>query len=82
VNVKALFLMSPGAAMRMSSAKGQVHLGFHEGFNGAGYMDSYAGEIVIPANAAGFLSSNNWNYGIDSVYGIVKSCFYTTPAAA
>ena len=82
VNVKALFQMAPGAAMRMTSAKGQVHLGFHEGFNGAGYMDSYAGEIVIPANAAGFLSSSNWNYGIDSVYGIVKSCFYTTPAAA
>jgi len=81
INLRTLFEMDPSKAMRLSSAKGKVHLGFHEFVNGAGYMDTYRGEVVIPANASGFAGENRWSYGIDKVYGIVKSCFYSTPAA-
>lgn len=81
INVRALFEHDPTKAMRMTSVKGKVHLGLHEFINGAGYMDTYPGEIAIPADATGFAGVDRWRYGIDKVYGIVKSQFYTTPIA-
>jgi len=80
VNVKALLGSDPTKAMLMSSdRKGRVHLGFHEFINGAGYMDTYNGEVIIPANAIGFAGEERWKWGVNKVYGLVKSCFYTTP---
>ena len=82
VNVRALFEHDPTQAMRMTTEKrGEVHLGFHEPFNGAGYMDTYKGEIVIPADAVGFAGESRWTYGINKTYGLVTSVFHTTPQA-
>ena len=83
VNVRALFELDPTSAWRMTTDRNkQVHLGLHDFVNGAGYMDSYAGEIIIPAEASGFAGANRLSYGINSVYGIVRSYFYTTPVTA
>lgn len=82
VNVRALFEFDPGKAMRMSSKKGEVHLGLHDGvLNGTGYMDTYPGEVVIPVDAIGFLGTNRMRWGVDKVYGLVRSYFFTTPVA-
>lgn len=79
VNVRALFEHDPTTPMRMTARDGKVHVGFHEFINGAGYLDCYPGEVVIPPGATGFAGENRWPYGIDKVYGIVKSAFYTVP---
>ena len=80
INVRALFEHDPTQPMRMTTEKrGEVHLGFHEPVNGAGYMDTYKGEIIIPADAVGFAGENRWSYGIDKTYGLVTSVFRTTP---
>jgi hypothetical protein len=81
INLRELFKLDPTKAMRLSTVKGKVHVGFHEFFNGAGYMDTYPGEVIVPADATGFAGENRWSYGIDKVYCIVKSCFYCTPVA-
>lgn len=77
VNVRALFELDPTKAMRMVSPSGKVHLGLHEFINGAGYLDTYPGEVVIPAEAAGFGGVKTWRYGVNEVYGLVKSSFIT-----
>jgi len=83
INVKDLFEFDPTSPMKMSSTKsGDVHVGLHEFVNGGGYMDTYKGEIVIPPDAVGFAGEDRWSYGIDKVYGLVKSYFYTSPVAA
>lgn len=81
VNVRALFEAAPELPMKMATVKGQVHVGFHQPVNGAGYMDTYAGEVVIPANAIGFAGADRWSYGINRTYGLVRSYFYTTPVS-
>lgn len=82
IDVRALFNLDPTHAMRLSTNKeGKVHVGFHEGINGCGYMDTYDGEVVIPPHAVGFLSALRWKYGIDATYGLFKPCFHTTPVA-
>ena len=82
INVRALFEHDPTRAIRLTSEKkGTVHLGLHEFFNGAGYMDTYKGEVVIPADAVGFAGEDRWSYGINKAYGIVKSYFRATPIA-
>lgn len=83
INVRALFEMDPTKPMRISTEKrGAVHVGFHEFINGAGYMDTYHGEVVIPPEATGFLGEDRMDYGINQTYGIVRSMFYTTPTDA
>lgn len=81
VNLKALFAFDPNKPMRMQTVKGEVHVGFHQVISGAGYMDTYAGDVIVPADATGFGGANRWSYGINKTYGIVKSHFYTTPKA-
>jgi hypothetical protein len=81
INVRALFDLDPVKPMRLSSRRGEVHVGFHNYVSGAGYMDAYAGEIVIPARARGFIEGTRYRWNINEVYGLVKSCFHTTPVA-
>lgn len=79
VNLRALFECDPTKPMRMSTSTGKVHLGLHEPLNGAGYMDSHIGEVVIPANVTGFAAGLEWENSIDNVYGVKKSLFNTKP---
>ena len=79
VNLRVLFECDPTKPMRMSTSTGTVHLGLHEPLNGAGYMDSYIGEVVIPADVTGFAAGLEWENSIDNVYGIRKSLFNTKP---
>lgn len=80
INVRALFEHDHTRPMRLTSKNGTVHLGLHDGvLNGSGYMDTYQGEIVIPAESTGFAGESRWHWGINKVYGIVKSCFYAKP---
>ena len=82
VNVRALFEMDPTQAMRLSTKQGKVHVGFHEGiFSGAGYMDTYPGEIVVPAAATGFIGASRMRYDVNETYGLYLPAFYTTPVA-
>lgn len=82
IDIRALFLMDPRQDMRLTTDKGGlVHVGFHEGFNGAGHMDTYPGEVVVPHDATGFLQSDRWNYGINKVYGLHRPVFHATPVA-
>jgi len=81
INVRALFEHDHTRPMRLTSKNGTVHLGLHDGvLNGSGYMDTYQGEVVIPADATGFAGESRWHWGINKVYGIVKSSFYAKPA--
>lgn len=82
INVKALFNLDPSKPMTIQTVKGEVHVGLHDPLNGAGYMDTYPGEVTIPANAVGFVGADRWSYGINKTYGLVRSCFYTTPKQA
>lgn len=79
INLKALFEMDPSKPMTLKSAKAHVHVGLHEPLNGAGYLDTYPGQVTIPADAVGFFGANRWKYGINKVYGLVRSAFYTIP---
>lgn len=80
INVRALFEHDHTKPMRMTSTKGKVHLGLHDPvLNGAGYMDTYPGEVTIPADATGFGGEKRWNWSINKVYGIVRSCFFSKP---
>lgn len=79
VNLRALFACDPTKPIKMSTPKGQVHIGLHEPLVGAGYMDSYIGEIVIPSEATGFAAGLEWENSIDNVYGIKKASFNTKP---
>jgi len=81
VNVRSLFQASPDLPMLLSTVRGEVHVGFHCPVNGAGYMDTYPGAVVVPANAIGFAGANRWTYGINKTYDLVRSCFYTTPVS-
>jgi hypothetical protein len=79
INIRALYELSPLKPIHITSKKGMVHIGFHEFLNGAGYMDQYAGEIVIPAGVTDFAGRNRWSYGINEVYGIYRPAFFAEP---
>lgn len=80
VEVRTLFDMDPGKDIRFTSNRGQVHLGLHDFvLNGAGHIDSYPGEITIPSTSKGFVGAERMKWTVNSVYGLVKSYFYTTP---
>jgi hypothetical protein len=81
INVRALFEFDCTQAMVLTSDKrGEVHLGLHDGvLNGTGYMDTYPGAVVIPAEATGFAGAARWRWSINETYGIVRSVFRSTP---
>ena len=80
INVRALFEHDCTTPMFWSTAKGKVHIGLHDGvLSGAGYMDAYDGYVLIPANETGFAGEARWHWGINKVYGVVKSYFKVTP---
>lgn len=80
IELLALLALNPVKPMVLSTDKGgEVHIGFHDFVNGAGYMDTYKGSIVIPANETGFTGSDRWSYGIDKVYCLYKPALYTEP---
>jgi hypothetical protein len=80
IEVRALLELDPAKPMVLTTKKrGEVHVGFHCFVNGAGYMDTYPGSITVPANETGFTGVDRWSYGIDNVYGLVKSFLYVTP---
>lgn len=78
INVKSLFEHDPYSPMRLSS-KGKVHIGLHDFINGAGYMDTYPGEVIIGADECGFVGDSRLRYGVDKVYGLVRSAFKAEP---
>lgn len=82
MNVRALFEHDPTCPMRLSTRCGKVHVGLHEFVNGAGYIDTYPGDFVVPADARGFAGVERWAYGIDSTYGIVRHVFNAIPVPA
>lgn len=78
INVKSLFMHDPYTPMRLSS-KGKVHIGLHDFINGAGYMDSYPGEVIIAPNECGFAGDQRLRYGVNKVYGLYRPVFNTEP---
>lgn len=83
IEVRALLTLDPSKPMSWTTrSKGEVHVGFHCFVNGAGYMDTYPGEVTIPPEETGFSSRNRWAYGIDKTYGLYRPAFYTTPIEA
>lgn len=82
INVRALLQLDPRQPMRLCTTKREeVHVGFHEGINGAGYMDTYKGEVVVPPTAVGFLGAKRWRWSINETYGLFRPAFYATPVA-
>lgn len=80
INVRALFELDPSKAMRWSTKqKGCIHVGFHDPVNGAGYMDTYPGELIIPATETGFASASRWSYGITKSYGLYRPAVKVDP---
>lgn len=80
IEVRALLGLDPSKPIVLTTDKTQkVHVGFHCFVNGGGYMDTYAGEITIPAEETGFTGADRWAYGIDKTYGLYKPAFHTTP---
>ncbi|WP_341744740.1 hypothetical protein [Azonexus hydrophilus] len=80
VNVKDLLSLDPSKPMKWSTeGKQEVHVGFHQPVCGAGYMDTYAGELIIPVTEIGFAAADRWSYGVDQTYGLYRPAFYTRP---
>lgn len=80
VAVRTLFDLDPRNDIQFSSNRGEVHVGLHDFvLNGAGHMDTYKGVIAVPAKSKGFVGAPRMHWTINSVYGLVRSCFYTTP---
>lgn len=79
IEVRTLLELDPSQPLVLTSKRGEVSLGFHCFVNGAGYMDTYPGEIVIPAGETGFTAEDRWSYGIDDTYGLYRPAFHTTP---
>jgi len=77
INVRSLFTHDPQLPMLISTCRGEVHVGWHQFLNGAGYMDTYKGSVEIPANAVGFVGATRWKYGINEVYGLYRPVFHT-----
>ncbi len=82
IEVRALLELDPTQPFVLSTAKkGEVHVGFHCFVNGAGYLDTYPGQVVVGPAERGFSSDERWSYGINKVYGLYRPAFYTTPKA-
>lgn len=81
VAVHALFNLDPRKDIHFAASRdGEVHVGLHDFvLNGAGHMDTYKGIVTVPAKSKGFVGAKRMRWTINSVYGIVKSYFYTTP---
>lgn len=80
IEVRALLELDPSKSFVLSTdKKQQVSVGFHCFVNGAGYMDTYHGEVTVPAAETGFTGADRWAYGIDKTYCLYKPAFYTTP---
>lgn len=81
IEVGALLKLDPRQAFALPMRGGRMHVGLHDFFSGAGYMDSYLGTPVVPGMALGFAWPGRWSHGIDAVYGIVKHPFHCRPQA-
>lgn len=73
INLAQLLDAPLGAPLRLATRQGKIHIGLHDPINGAGYMDTWPGEVVIPADATGFGWVGRWPHGIDKTYGLVRS---------
>jgi hypothetical protein len=83
VEIHALFAHDMRKPMALELKRGGMHIGMHDVINGSGYMDGWkGGPVVVPAMHTGFGWVGRWKYGIDAVYGIVKSAFYCVPREA
>lgn len=82
VDLGALMDCDPHLPMTMSTAKGTIHIGLHDVINGTGCLDTYTGTVTIPADHLGFGWVGRWDWGIDKVYGLVKSYFHVRPASS
>lgn len=82
INVRALFEHDCTAPMYWTTDRGKVHMGLHEGvYSGAGYMDTYDGFIVIPANEIGFAGQLRWNWNVTDVYWLATSYLRVVPSS-
>jgi hypothetical protein len=81
VDVAALLKLDPRQAYALPMRGGCMHIGLHDFFNGAGYVDVFPGTPVVPSMALGYGWPGRWRYGIDRVYGIVKHPFHCRPQA-
>lgn len=79
VEVSELLKLDPREPIALPLKNGQMHLGWHDTINGAGYMDTYPGTAVIDAMTLGFGGQKRGRYGIDETYGLALSAFYCTP---
>jgi len=79
VDLGALLDLDPNLPMAMATAKGKIHIGLHDVVNGCGYLDTYDGAVVIPEDHLGFGWVGRWAWGVDKVYGLVKSVVRVTP---
>lgn len=82
IDLGELLSLDPNDPMEMSTAKGKIHIGLHDVVNGSGYMDTYSGTLTIPADHLGFGWVGRWSYGVDAVYGLVKSAVAVVPKKA
>lgn len=79
VDLGVLLGLDPNLPMAMATAKGKIHIGLHDVVNGCGYLDTYDGNVVIPVDHLGFGWVGRWAWGVDKVYGLVKSAVRVTP---
>lgn len=79
VEVGALLKLDPRLPIALPLPKGMAHIGLHDTINGAGYMDTYPGTVVIPPLSLGFGWANRGSYGIDKTYGLHRPAFYCRP---
>lgn len=79
INLRALYRLDPTKPFRMSTRQGHIHIGLHDFLNGAGYLDAYPGELVVPAEECGFVWAGRYECSIDSVYMLNRSALQVTP---
>ena len=81
INVRALFEMDPTRPMMLTTDKSEkVHVGFHDPIlNGAGYLDTYKGQVVVPPDASGFLGASRMRWSVNETYGLYRPAVFATP---
>lgn len=69
---------SPGGQVLLepSRDRGRILIGIHDFMNGSGHSVDVPGPVTLPLkHAAWHVDGTRYKYGVDSVYGLVKSIF-------
>jgi hypothetical protein len=86
VPLKQLLEVEWDTPLRFDSAKGYREqtggfVGIYDPVNGSGHIERTEASVQVPAGTDGWRVSGRGGYAVDSVFGIVGSCYYATVEA-